>query len=691
MSASLCGPVSERFRSAAVGKLIFGERERNTLLTIYEPREQPDLSIPSESCNTNLFFGFFFDGTNNSYADAEPLNCMSNVARLYDCFPGRSVPGVLPARAEWTHKPLEYMNFFKVYAPGVGTRFAQVGDSGEGMDKTAGAAFGAMGERRIIWALAQAINNVHRYFYKAPLIDPSEMQSLVRRVFLNKYSLAAMAGQSTYARKETEREADQAATNEFKEILSRLHFAVRQHWTDERTGCPAKVDPGIVKTIYVSIFGFSRGATQARAFANWLQALCRLDSRLRGKPGGLSLGGFKVEFDFLGVFDTVASVGAASSSRFFHGHGAWADSEVSLRVPAGVKCVHLVAAHEVRRSFPVDSISVGGVLPVGCSEIVVPGVHSDIGGGYCPGEQGRGIDKKGDDMLSRIPLLMMYKAARLNGVPLKLEFAAPVAKERFALRMETILAFNAYIATCKQTSGTLHSILREQGRKQMEWRLHRRIHSPSPLQKTGSFLRSSTYDQNDLHSAASEFEDEIKSFEAWLRDKDGFRMPGQHTLLGADHLAEWEEIATWWKPLAVPAPEVMRFFDEYVHDSRAWFKLPGPDNEAEMHERLRKWSERRRVAREFDRAGSAQSLPRLVGKADFRVVPARSGMMTDEECRAADEYTKTGTIPRMYIGGRENFTLMGAGYLRFRRVYAGSDSALMASVGATQPSEQNVA
>lgn len=682
--------INQKMAMGAKFEGFFGVDEAGVINKEYQSREQPRVHIPSESCNTNLFFGFFFDGTNNSYAEAEPLKCMSNVARLYDCFPGRSVPGVLPAATDWKHKPAEYTHFFKVYAPGVGTKFPQVGDSGEGRDRTAGAAFGAMGERRIIWALAQAINNVHRYFYKARLIEPSEIE-LLKRVVLNKGSLLTMAGDVPPESRDADRMINQVATNEFKKILARLHWAVKPHWSDPRTGCPAKIDPGIVKTIYVSVFGYSRGATQARAFANWLHALCRLDSRLCGNPAGLSLGGFKVKFDFLGVFDTVASVGFAKSARFFHGHGAWADSEVSLRVPAGMKCVHLVAAHEQRRSFPVDSISVGGVLPSGCAEIVVPGVHSDVGGGYCPGEQGRGTDKNGDDMLSRIPLLMMYKAARLNGVPLKLELAAPVAQERFALKLETIEAFNAYIATCKQTSGTLHSILREQARKQMEWRLHRRIHSPIPVHKTGSFLRACTYDQNDLYSAASEFEDEIKVFEAWLRDRGGFRLPGEHTLLGADHLSEWEEIATWWRPLAIPEPEVMRFFDEYVHDSRAWFKLLGPDNEAEMHERLREWSERRRLAREFDRAKSTQSLPRLTGKADFRVVPAGKGMMSDEECRAADEYAKTGKIPRMYLGGRENLTLMGAGYLRFRTVYRGSDSTLLSSTETAQPGGQAVA
>lgn len=147
MSTTLSQQISESFATANVVELLFGKREMEVLKVDFQPREQPKFGIPSESCKTNLFFGFFFDGTNNNYADAEPLKCLSNVARLYDCFPGLSVPGVLPKSTDWQYKPSNYTHFFKVYAPGVGTRFPQVGDSGVGMDKTTGAAFGALGER----------------------------------------------------------------------------------------------------------------------------------------------------------------------------------------------------------------------------------------------------------------------------------------------------------------------------------------------------------------------------------------------------------------------------------------------------------------------------------------------------------------------------------------------------------------
>ncbi|MCV6022935.1 hypothetical protein OFO93_41155, partial [Escherichia coli] len=62
---------------------------------------------------------------------------------------------------------------------------------------------------------------------------------------------------------------------------------------DPHTGQPQRVDPGIVRHLYVSAFGFSRGATAARVFANWFVTLCELDAQLLGRSGR-TLGGFPV-------------------------------------------------------------------------------------------------------------------------------------------------------------------------------------------------------------------------------------------------------------------------------------------------------------------------------------------------------------------------------------------------------------
>jgi hypothetical protein len=677
MSSILSPQLTQEFADAPAAKIFFGSDNWKSI-NMFEKREQPITGVPSESCKTNLFFGFFFDGTKNNYIQAEAGKNHSNVARLYDCYPGFSVPGVLPPATDWSHNPSRYSHFFKVYVPGVASPFRQVGDSGEGNDVTFGAAAGALGERRIIWALVQAINNVHRYFLKMPLVSQEEMDGLVRKIILNKHARALMVGDGAQGVRIRSQAADMIARRAFEDVLRRLHKAVSQHWPNERTGKPPKIDPGIVKTIYISVFGFSRGATQARAFVNWLQSLCKLDAQLRGKAGGMSLGGFQVEFDFLGLFDTVASVGMANTVGVFNGHGAWADTEDSLRIPPGLKCLHLVAAHELRRSFPVDAISVKGALPEGCQEIVVPGVHSDVGCGYCPCEQGRGTDPNGDDMLARIPLLLMYKEARLNGVPLKLELAVAAAKSRFTLKVETIKAFNAYIAACKETQGPIHLIMREQARKQIEWRLARRVTGNSPTQRSVSFLRASTFDQNDLHSAGLEFEKEIEQFVAWLKDKGGkFRPATQKAGFDDEHTAEWEEIATWWGKGPQPSAAVLDFFDSYVHDSRAWFKVDpfSPDNEKDMHALLANWVKRRRAAKEHNEVRS-----KMHGRGNSRYRMLADDGLDEDQRRATDEYAQTGKIPRMINAGREPYELGIAGYLRFRKIYGGLDAVLLSSV-----------
>ncbi len=672
MSASLAPQLGSEYAQAQNADIFFTAAELRQK-DFYEKREQPILGKPAESCKTNLFFGFFFDGTKNNYIKANAANNHSNVARLYDCFPGKSVPGVLPRDTDWQHNPSRYSHFFKVYVPGVSSPFDLVGDSGEGLDDIAGGAGGKMGEHRIIWALVQAINNVNRYFFNVPLISPEETRTILKRVILNKRNRALMTSaplSRDSGAGQRRRDSDGVTRACFENVLKKLHMAVSKHWPDKRTGKPAKIDPAIVKRIHVSVFGFSRGATQARAFTNWLLSLCDLDAQLCGKTGDSTLGGFEVQFDFLGIFDTVASVGLGNTLGGFQGHGAWADCEDSLRIPPGVKCLHLIAAHELRRSFPVDSISVGGSLPSGCQEIVMPGVHSDIGCGYSPTEQGRGTDPTGEDMLARIPLLVMYKTARLNGVPLKLEFANSTARLRFKLKPQAVTAFNAYIATCEQKQGPIHQIMREQARKQMEWRAYRRVSGKNPIQQSASFHRASNFDKNDLFSAAREFEVEIAEFLSWWKGKGPrFAPSNQPAGFKNDFKAEWEEIATWWGKVATPDLAVIEFFDNYVHDSRAWFKLvPGnPDSEEKAHTQLRNWV----GLRELGQASLAS--PRLIGKADYRSVSDR---LSPAQRAAADEYKKTGKIPRLITEGREPL-LSGAGYLRFRKIYGGHDTHLL--------------
>lgn len=132
------------------------------------------------------FFWFLFEGARNNYIIAEKEKPHSNVARLYDCYPGLSVPGVLPVTIDWKTNEFEYKHFIKAYILGVGTAFKHVNDSGEGGDKMDGAATGYEGEDRILWALLQAISNIHRYFMNMPLLSDDQIKSLLLKNQFNK-------------------------------------------------------------------------------------------------------------------------------------------------------------------------------------------------------------------------------------------------------------------------------------------------------------------------------------------------------------------------------------------------------------------------------------------------------------------------------------------------------------------------
>lgn len=621
------------------------------------PREFPPLKDPSKQCDTNLFLGFFFDGTRNNYERSSRAGDFthSNVARLYGAYPGQHVPGIPEdPEAVWTTNPANYKEFFKVYVPGVGTPFAPVGDSGSGKDATLGSAGALYGERRIIWALVQAIHCVYRYFYRAKddpgLFYPNEILDFCKTFNLGRSGLLedGKADRDRPARTSSNRALLTA-------LLTKLHTAIRLHMIDPETGQCRKVDPGRVQRVFVSAFGFSRGAAEARVFVNWFLLLCEIDAQLSGQPGP-TLGSFPVTFDFLGIFDTVASVGIAASSLFADGHGSWADVELSLRVPAPLPCLHLVAAHEFRRSFPLDSIHVGDTLPSNSREWVLPGMHSDIGGGYAPTEQGKGVDRGGSDTLSRIALAWMYREGRLAGVPLKLELARPAIKEQFRIDPGLIRDFKEYLEACRVREGPLHDIMAEQRKLYILWRKS----CAGRVRQSGFGQRASREDLADLESADRHFvEVEMPDFEMWLKkrtsrdaDDPNARAPGAPGL-NAERADEWKRIAAYWSE----PPPTRKLFEDRVHDSHAWFKLSGYEAvefKAEM-EKLVLQKKKEDSVYQMDPAGGSQH-----------------ALLNDRQREWVELYLATGEYAPGFTEGREWYR-WGAGYLRYRRIYAGSD------------------
>jgi hypothetical protein len=232
--------------------------------------------------------------------------------------------------------------------------------------------------------------------------------------------------------------------------------------------------------------------------------------------------------------------------------------------------------------------------------------------------------------------------------------------------------FNAYLSACQKKTGSLTDIIREQSILQMAWRYWRREKGTAPLHKVQSFLRAKNFDKSDLVSANREYNDELLDFEEFIAKRGGKAARKQPAGFENEVSSEWEEIALYW-PFAQPLPEVTDFFDEYVHDSRSAFKLYGHANEAEAIVALREWSQELRAAKVKHGNASYSILGRAVTSG-----PPNYGMNPNKRM-AAEAYDKTGAVPVYINEGREPYAGSEAGYLRFRKIYGGSDNVLLSN------------
>lgn len=137
-----------------------------------------------------------------------------------------------------------------------------------------------------------------------------------------------------------------------------------------------------ISSLTFDTFGFSRGAAAARHFANEIVRGKQgpLGNVLRGNSKALSstfIDQYKsdINMGFIGLFDTVPSIAGWSNL-----------GNIKSPIATGIKLyldrrfftdvVQLVARDECRANFALSRIK--PAFP----EITVPGVHSDVGGGY---------------------------------------------------------------------------------------------------------------------------------------------------------------------------------------------------------------------------------------------------------------------------------------------------------------------
>lgn len=480
------------------------------------------------TCVKEIHVGIFFDGTNNNRDRDRPQRGHSNVVSLFDA-----------------HKD-DKTEHFAYYIPGVGTQFSEIGEDPE--SNGSGNTFAAGGEARIHYGMLQVFNAVCSAATGSDLFTAAEMKSLV---------VSKAGGLSTLWRL-----GDDKMVTMFRDFDTRLQRAIEGK------------RPKVCKA-NVSVIGFSRGAAQARTFARWLQLA----------TGG-SVGGAVFNLRFLGIFDTVASVALADSSPVGgNGFMDWADGTMGISVPE--KTAHFVAAHEIRRSFPLSTARAGGGWPAGVKEFVFPGAHSDVGGGYSPGDQGKATSGRAA-LLSQIALNDMYHEALNAAMKVKTKAELPaVIRADFSVHPDLDKAFSDYARWTtafdeKQNVAAVGGAPENRMRyhTQLYWRWRAAVSADDKFTALSSYKASSRQDQIDLWEAEQDWRRDVQVARlAAVPSQDYVFTPvgpipgptrSAHTSpLEKDLLKALDEAST-------VTPEVSSFFDRFVHDSHAGFWMLGP-------------------------------------------------------------------------------------------------------------------
>ncbi len=455
---------------------------------------------PFQDCSDVLHISVFFDGTGNNKDIDNDAKKWSNVARMFFASEAYSK---------------QTSNDYPIYISGVGTPYngkpaRRLSSAGIWIqDGFPGGGAGAGGDRRLDQG------------------DDAVNDRLRDVLILNAKKLGGEVGQY--------------ATNSSKKTFKEVSTALDKH--------------RLIKQINLSIFGFSRGAALARAFSN------RVIENCTPKEDKLLYDGrYPIRVNFMGIFDTVASFGvpAANVQLPF----AERDLIVSPKVE---QCVHYVAAHEVRFSFPVDLIRKKGMLAnSNWIEQTYPGVHSDVGGGYKPVEQGI------KNNYARIPMRDMMREAVICGVRMwnydeikKVRFQT--FQDRFECNPETETAYQAYRAACGSLSGPVE--------KQMTQHMKLLYSACGTMHRTGlqSPAERSVAEGKRSPIGYSSMAEEIKIYRdpakagRWVRIWDTARGYAQFVKPQDWHIAAWD----------TNAPKgAVDFVSQFVHDSK--LDIPEP-------------------------------------------------------------------------------------------------------------------
>lgn len=258
----------------------FTAAERNRIVNELRKSLQPPTcdakgrALPT--CANYAHIGVFFDGTNNNKYFSTKEKSHSNVARLYDVFPGKGVLTEEQIRqtarvyydGEWEKRTLpvpstfaakekaEYFSeaqarktmYRKIYIPGVGTPFRQVGDENDNeKSNRKGEALAKYGDARIVWAMLQVLS-----------------------------LLMSMSGQGEIPSEELNQIARHLGNRYMTESNLKYFFqnTIRQRYINRLKNNKLPQ----IEAVNLYVFGFSRGATAARSFCTRMRTyLAKLD------------------------------------------------------------------------------------------------------------------------------------------------------------------------------------------------------------------------------------------------------------------------------------------------------------------------------------------------------------------------------------------------------------------------------
>lgn len=541
------------------------------------------------TCSKEIHVGLFFDGTNNNLIRDTRDQSHTNIVSLFNA-----------------HKDDKAENF-RYYIPGVGTHFPEIGEMKE-LDN--GKRFGTGGEARIHWALIQVYNALHRAYHTSDLVQPDEMKDLCVNQLKTWWRLG-----------------DSKMTYIFRGIQERLLKAIK----DQR--------PRVTK-MHLSVFGFSRGAAEARTFCQWIQLVAE----------NMVIGEATLELHFLGIFDTVASVGLADSSPVGRGFQDWADGTMDIN---GVnQTVHYVAAHEIRQSFPLSTARIRATnYPPNTKEFVYPGAHSDLGGGYPSKSQGKGVEGR-TALLSQIPLMDMYFEALSAGVRVRqLNEMDAVIERDFKVDPGLDKAFSEYAAWTtteeKQNVANGGEPVQNRMRYHMElyWRWRASKGDEATFKAMASYKASTAQDQQDLWESELDWLSDVKTAQEDSKPRR-VAVPRAGYVDQPPRATEVQKRILRAVAAAKDVPQGANdFFDKYVHDSHGGFWMLGPITDENRQDFIAAIKQKKATHDRLLKEAEAQGNPGRAG--NFRN-QARAYELNNFENRViATDAKEPGTLPLM--------------------------------------------